>query len=91
MAFPRRSKRLLIPGLQSPSAVILEPGKRKSVTVSPVPLLFACSDGTRYRDLFFKYLVRSSSLTSSPALAPPSPKVKAKIFVLMTHQTLRSW
>ena len=34
MAFPRRSKRLLIPGLQSPSAVILEPKKRKSVTVS---------------------------------------------------------
>ena len=37
MAFPRRSKRLLIPGLQSPSAVILEPGKRKSVTVSVSP------------------------------------------------------
>ena len=31
-----RSKRLLISWLQSPSAVILEPKKRKSVTVSIV-------------------------------------------------------
>jgi len=36
IAFLLRSKRLLIPWLQSPSAVILEPPKIKSVTVSIV-------------------------------------------------------
>ena len=35
MAFLPRSKRLLISWLQSPSAVILEPKKIKSYTVSP--------------------------------------------------------
>ena len=35
IAFLPRSKRLLISWLQSPSAVILEPPKRKSDTVSP--------------------------------------------------------
>ena len=36
IAFPRRTKRLLISWLWSPSAVILEPKKIKSVTVSIV-------------------------------------------------------
>ena len=36
IAFLPRSKRLLISWLQSPSAVILEPQKKKSVTVSIV-------------------------------------------------------
>ena len=36
MAFLPRSKRLLISWLQSPSAVILEPKKMKSMTVSTV-------------------------------------------------------
>ena len=36
IAFPSRSKCLLISWQQSPSAVILEPKKRKSVTVSTV-------------------------------------------------------
>ena len=36
IAFLPRSKHLLIPWLQSPSAVILEPPKIKSVTVSIV-------------------------------------------------------
>ena len=36
-----RSKRLLISWLQSPSAVILEPKKIKSLTVFIVPHLFA--------------------------------------------------
>ena len=35
--FLPRSKRLLLSGLQSPSAVILEPKKIKSVTVSTFP------------------------------------------------------
>ena len=37
IAFPPRSKRLLISRLQSPSAVILEPPKIKSATVSSFP------------------------------------------------------
>ena len=37
IAFLPRSKRLLISWLQSPSAVILEPPKIKSLTVSIVP------------------------------------------------------
>ena len=41
IAFLPRSKHLLISWLQSPSAVILEPHKIKSVTVSIVPHLFA--------------------------------------------------
>ena len=41
IAFLARSKRLLISWLQSPSPVILEPPKIKSVTVSIVPNLFA--------------------------------------------------
>ena len=36
IAFLPRSKRLLISWLQSPSAVILEPKKRKSLTVATV-------------------------------------------------------
>ena len=36
ITFLSRSKRLLISWLQSPSAVILEPKKKKSVTVSVV-------------------------------------------------------
>jgi len=41
IAFLPRSKLLLISWLQSPSAVILEPKKIKSVTVSIVSHLFA--------------------------------------------------
>ena len=56
ITFLPRSKRLLISWLQSPSAVILEPPKIKSDTVSAVPHLFAVpqlSDGTRCHDLSF--------------------------------------
>ena len=41
MAFLPSSKCLLISWLQSPSAVILEPKKIKSATLSIVPHLFA--------------------------------------------------
>ena len=41
IAFLPRSKRLLISWLQSPSAVILEPKKIKSLTVSIVPHPFS--------------------------------------------------
>ena len=48
-----RSKRLLISWLQSPSAVILEPKKIKSVTVSSFPIYLRWSDGTGCHDLSF--------------------------------------
>ena len=51
ITFLPRSKRLLISWLQSPSAVILEPRKIKSDTVSPIYLPW--SDGTRCHDLSF--------------------------------------
>ena len=54
LTFLPRSKRLLILWLQSPSAVILEPKKIKSDTVSTVsPIYFPWSDGTRCHDLRF--------------------------------------
>ena len=48
IAFLPRSMHLLISWLQSPSAVILEPPKIKSLTVSP-----SICDGTRCHDLSF--------------------------------------
>ena len=51
IAFLPRSKCLLISWLQSPSAVILEPPKIKSATVSPS--ISHKSDGTRSHDLSF--------------------------------------
>ena len=41
IAFPPRSKWLLISWLESPPTVVSEPKKRKSVTLSSFPLLFA--------------------------------------------------
>ena len=52
ITFLPRSKRLLLSWLQSPSAVILEPPKIKSDTVSIVSP-FISSDGTRCHDLRF--------------------------------------
>ena len=51
IAYLPRSKHLLISWLQSPSAVILESPKMKSVTVSPI--YWPCSDGTGCHDLSF--------------------------------------
>ena len=51
MAFLPRSKHLLISGLQSPSAVILEPQKNKICHCFPIYLPW--SDGTRCHDLSF--------------------------------------
>ena len=54
ITFLPRSKRLLISWLQSPSAVILEPKKIKSLTVSIFfPICLPWSDGTRCHDLHF--------------------------------------
>ena len=54
VAFLPRGKCLLISWLQSPPAVILEPKKIKSVTVSIfVPSYLPWSDGTRCHDLSF--------------------------------------
>ena len=51
ITFLSRGKRLLISWLQTPSAVILEPPKVKSATVSPICLPW--SDGTGCHDLSF--------------------------------------
>ena len=53
LAFLPRSKHLLISWLQSPSAVILEAKKIKSVTVSIVAPSICHEDGTRCHDLSF--------------------------------------
>ena len=49
ITFLPRSKHLSIPWLQSPFAVILEPRKIKSATVSP----FICHEMAGYHDLSF--------------------------------------
>ena len=54
ITFLPRSEHLLTSWLQSPSAVILESKKIKSVTVSTVsPSIGHESDGTRYHDVSF--------------------------------------
>ena len=54
ITFLSRNKGLLISWLQSPSAVILEPRKIKSDTVSTVsPSISHEIDGIRYHDLSF--------------------------------------
>ena len=54
IAFLPRSKHLLISRLQSPSTVVLEPKKRKSVTTSTLsPSYLPWSNGARYHDLSF--------------------------------------
>ena len=57
ITFLQRSKHLLISWLQSLSAVILEPPKIKSATVSTVSPSFAMNDGTGYIDLSFLNVV----------------------------------
>ena len=53
IAFLTRSKCLLISWLQSPSAVILEPKKIKSITFCCFPIYLPWSDGTGCHDLHF--------------------------------------
>ena len=53
IAFLPRSKHLLISWLQSPSAVILEPKRIKSVTVFIVSPSIYTSDGTGCHDVGF--------------------------------------
>ena len=53
ITFLPRSKRLLVSWLQSPSAVILEPKKIKSVSFHCFPIYLPWSDGTRCHDLSF--------------------------------------
>ena len=53
IAFLPRTKRLLISWPQSPSAVILEPPKIKSVSFHCFPIYLPWSDGTRCHDLIF--------------------------------------
>ena len=76
ITFLPRSKHLLISWLQSPYAVILEPKKRKSVTLSFFTIYLPWSDGTRCHDLwFFEWCVLSQifhSLSPSSSLLSSS-------------------
>ena len=72
ITFLPMSKHLLISWLQSPSAVILEPKKRKSDTVPIVsPIYLPWSDGIGCHDLSFLYSRVLSQLFHSP-LSPSS-------------------
>ena len=53
IAFLRRSKRLLISWLQSPSAIILEPKKIRKQCFHCFPIYLPWSDGTRCHDHHF--------------------------------------
>ena len=65
IAFLPRSKRLLISWLQSPSAVILEPKKIKSITVSVVsPSIFPEVMGSDTMVFFFEYWILSHDFHS---------------------------
>ena len=66
IAFLPRSKHLLISRLQSPSTVILEPKKIKSVTVSTFfPFYLSWSNGTGCHDLSFLNAEFQASFTFS--------------------------
>ena len=71
IAFLPRSKHLLVSWLQSPSAVILEPKKIKSVTVSNFfPIYLPWSDGTGCHDLrYFECWILSPLFHSPPSLS----------------------
>ena len=79
-----RSKRLLISWMQSPSAVILEPPKVKSVTVSTVSPSISHEvmgpDAMSGRWLCAKLgcFVIHTSLSSRPSLLPQRPGVKER-------------
>ena len=69
IAFLPRIKYLLISRLQSPSAMILEPKKIKSATVSIFPHLFAVSyyvADTEYRNEYYRFHAQESSNISPP-------------------------
>ena len=68
IAFLPRSKGLLISWLQSPSAVILEPKKTKSATVSTV------SPSISERDQPWDFFGRSDAEAETPVLWPPHAK-----------------
>ena len=75
IAFLPRSNHLLISWLQSPSVVILEPKKRKSVitsTFSP----FICHEVMGPNDMILVFLIFSFK----PALSPPSFTLINRLF-----------
>ena len=78
LAFFPRSKRVLISWLQSPSAVILKPKKRKSVSISTFPHLFAmkCCDQMPWSSFFERWVL--SQLFYSPL----SPSIRGSLVPL---------
>ena len=86
ITFLPRSKHLLISWLQSPSTVILEPPKIKSVTLSTVsPIYLPWNDGTICHDLsFHSWIILSSYLLFFTFLLPTGCRShEDKIFNLL--------
>ena len=82
ITFLPRSKRLLISWLQSPSTVILEPGKIKSATISTVSPSICHVMGPDamilvFRMLSFKPTFSLSSFPESPSSFPESPSISS--------------
>ena len=70
IAFLSRSKCLLISWLQSPSTVILEPKKIKSVTDSTFPLLFAMKWQDSKSPLLLAHCIESIARVKYSSLCP---------------------
>ena len=77
IAFLPRSKRLLISWLQSPSAVILEPRKIKSATVSTLPPSI-CNEAMGLDAVILIFAM----LSFKAALSPLSPSLRGCFFPL---------
>ena len=71
IAFLPRSKRLLISWLQSPSAVILEPKKKKSLTISTFSP-YVCHEAMRLNAMILVLLMLSFKQAYSPSSLPSS-------------------
>ena len=78
IAFLPRSKRLLISWLQSPSVVILEPKKIKSITVPLYPHLFAMHEVTGLDAMILVFWI----LSFKPAFLLLSPSSRGSLILL---------
>ena len=83
ITFLPRRKHLLISWLQSPSAVILEPPKIKSDTVSSFPIYFPWSDGIRCHNLKFSECWALSQLFHSPL------SLSSRDFLVPLHSAIK--
>ena len=92
IAFLPRSNHLLISWLQSPSTVILEPKKRKSVTTSTFsPFYLPRSNGARCHDLsFLIYSLKPDLSLSSISLHCSCKKALLSLLAILWNSAF-SW